>query len=226
MLAERYVHFDTKSHIFHAVQGKATMNDLLAPENFSMVEPGVYRSSFPRTKNIGFLKTLKLKTVLPLVPEDYPDSMVEAYNSIGISILSHGLDGNKWPFKEIDNYQFMAALSDILLEENRPVLIHCNKGKHRTGSLVGCLRKIRGWSLTAIFAEYITFAAPKERLEDQIFVESFDIEFFKEFFVDYCKNRKCTKFIDNAVVPKITLSTYSQKPSSDSEETESEPVSV
>ena len=48
------------------------MDDLLLPpENFSMVESGVYRSAFPRTKNFSFLKSLKLKTVIPLVPEVY-----------------------------------------------------------------------------------------------------------------------------------------------------------
>lgn len=26
---------------------------------------------------------------------------------------------------------------------NHPLLIHCNKGKHRTGCLVGCFRKVR-----------------------------------------------------------------------------------
>lgn len=32
--------------------------DFLAPENFSMVENGVYRSAFPRSKNISFLRSL------------------------------------------------------------------------------------------------------------------------------------------------------------------------
>jgi hypothetical protein len=34
--------------------------EFIAPENFSMVEPGVYRSAFPRTKIIEFLRQLKL----------------------------------------------------------------------------------------------------------------------------------------------------------------------
>ena len=33
------------------------------------------------------------------------------------------------------------------------VLIHCNQGKHRTGSLVGCLRALNHWSMAAIFDE-------------------------------------------------------------------------
>ncbi|KAJ3106158.1 tyrosine-protein phosphatase siw14 [Phlyctochytrium planicorne] len=55
------------------------------------------------------------------------------------------------------------------------VLIHCNKGKHRTGCLVGCLRKIQHWSFTSIFDEYRRFSHPKSRSMDQQFIELFDI---------------------------------------------------
>jgi tyrosine-protein phosphatase SIW14 len=143
--------------------------EFLAPENFAMVEAGVYRSAFPRMRNAPFLKRLKLKSVVPLVPEDYPVSLAEFYENNGIKLITHGLDGNKWPFKEIDKMIFRNALADILCQANRPLLIHCNKGKHRTGALVGCLRKYRGWSLTSIFNEYLLYAAPKSRLEDQLY---------------------------------------------------------
>ncbi|RKO82794.1 protein-tyrosine phosphatase, partial [Blyttiomyces helicus] len=54
------------------------------------------------------------------------------------------------------------------------VLIHCNKGKHRTGCLVGCLRKLQHWSYTSIFDEYRRFSHPKSRSMDQQFIELFD----------------------------------------------------
>eukprot|EP01038_Epipyxis_sp_PR26KG_P016372 gene16372-22317_t len=149
---------------------------ILAPENFAVVERGVYRSSFPRTKNISFLKQLKLKTVVSLVPEDYPQAMIDFYASVGTSLLPHGLDGNKWPFKEIDSNEMRRVLFSIFDPNNRPLLIHCNKGKHRTGSVIGCLRKIRGWSISTIFNEYILYASPKTRLEDQLFIESFNVD--------------------------------------------------
>ena len=98
---------------------------------------------------------------------------------IDIRLISFGVDGNKWPFKEIDDDLMRSILKEVLNENNRPLLIHCNKGKHRTGSVVGCLRKLRGWSLSSIFTEYILFASPKFRWEDQIFIEAFsaaDIE--------------------------------------------------
>lgn len=76
--------------------------DLLAPENFSMVEKGVYRSAFPRSKNIPFLRSLRLRAVVALIPEDYPAHMTDFYEQYGVKLISHGLDGNKWPFKEIN----------------------------------------------------------------------------------------------------------------------------
>jgi tyrosine-protein phosphatase SIW14 len=150
--------------------------EILAPENFAMVESGVYRSAFPRTKNISFLKRLKLKTVVSLVPEDYPLAMSEFYENSGVRLLSCGLEGNKWPFKGIDIAALRQVLTDILNPDSRPLLIHCNKGKHRTGSVVGCLRKIRGWALSTIFTEYLLYAAPKTRLEDQQLIEFFEYE--------------------------------------------------
>ena len=59
------------------------------------------------------------------------------------------------------------------------MLIHCNKGKHRTGCLVGCIRKLQHWSLTSIFDEYRRSSAPKSRSMDQQFIELFDASLVK-----------------------------------------------
>ncbi|CAN0338469.1 unnamed protein product, partial [Scytosiphon promiscuus] len=34
------------------------------------------------------------------------------------------------------------------------MLVHCNKGKHRTGCLIGCFRRTQGWAVSSIFEEY------------------------------------------------------------------------
>jgi tyrosine-protein phosphatase SIW14 len=106
--------------------------------------------------------------------------ITDFFAQCGIKLISHGLDGNKWPFKEIDEIDIKKVLNDVLNPLNRPLLIHCNKGKHRTGSVVGCLRKIRGWALSSIVSEYMLFAAPKTRLEDQRYIEDFDVAEFEE----------------------------------------------
>ena len=162
-------------------QGSDHAIELQPPENFAMVQSGIYRSAFPRTKNLTHIKSLNLKTVLPLVPEEYPEALAEFYKANGIKLLSHGLDGNKWPFKELNEDDVSNILKDVFNINNQPLLIHCNKGKHRTGSVVGCIRKVQGWALTAILNEYYMYACPKARLEDQRFIELFDeVKFIKE----------------------------------------------
>jgi hypothetical protein len=62
-------------------------------------------------------------------------------------------EGNLEPFIETQHDVIVAALRVILDRNRHPVLVHCNKGNHRTGCLIGCLRKLMHWSLTATFEE-------------------------------------------------------------------------
>jgi len=39
--------------------------------------------------------------------------------------------------------------------------IMCNLGRHRTGTVIGCLRKLQRWNLTSIFEEYRRYAGSK-----------------------------------------------------------------
>ena len=144
---------------------------LSPPDNFAMVWRGIYRSSFPTKKNFRFLQQLGLRSVVYLCPEDYPESHTTFLADQGAQLLQFGLEGNKEPFDEIPEEAIRAALRAVLDRRNHPLLIHCNQGKHRTGCLVGCLRKVHRWSLVAIFDEYRLFAGRKARIVDQQFIE-------------------------------------------------------
>ena len=39
---------------------------------------------------------------------------------------------------------------------------------------MGILRRLQGWALTPVLAEYRMYASPKERVMDQMFIELFD----------------------------------------------------
>ena len=146
----------------------------VTPINFSMVFPGVYRSGFPKKRNFSFLKKTGIKTVLTLILEEYPDVNKRFYDECGIRLVQFGVPGNKEPFVDIPEDIVRQAVEFLLDRRNHPILIHCNKGKHRTGCLVGCLRKVCRWGLCSILNEYVRFAAPKERFMDQQFIELFD----------------------------------------------------
>ncbi|TPX45123.1 hypothetical protein SeMB42_g04105 [Synchytrium endobioticum] len=150
--------------------------EIVPCENWAMVSKGVYRSAMPKRRNFTFLKKLGLKSVLTLILEDYPDGNKKFLDEHNIRFFQFGVAGNKEPFVDIPEGTISAALTAILDRRNHPLLIHCNKGKHRTGCLVGCLRKLQHWSHTSIFDEYRKFSHPKSRAMDQQFIELFDVK--------------------------------------------------
>jgi len=164
----------SESTQMHAEEDEAGVPRMLIPPiNFAMVAKGVYRSGYPKTKNLSFLKKLKLKSIIYLCPEEHLHTNFWKANDI--QLFNFKINGNKEPFVDIPETVIRDALVVLLDVRNHPVLIHCNKGKHRTGCLVGCLRKAQHWSLTYIFDEYRRFAGTKVRVLDQQFIELFSL---------------------------------------------------
>jgi len=148
------------------------------PDNFGVVEPGIYRAAFPSKEHFPFLKTLNLKTVLRLCPEEYPEECLELLKASGVKLLHFPMPGtrNKSGNDKIPINLFREACRQVQDPRNHPILIHCNRGKHRTGCLVGCLRKAKQWDLEAIFKEYRHFSTPKERDVDMEFIKNFTFD--------------------------------------------------
>lgn len=164
-----------------AVRRSSVVEEVIPPENFSHVVGEIYRSSFPRPENFAFLqKRIKLKSILVLIPEEYPQENREFMEDAGIKLFQVGMSGNKEPFVNIPSDILTRALEVAINPANHPILIHCNRGKHRTGCLVGCIRRLQNWSLTMIFDEYRRFAFPKARALDQQFIEMYDDHVIKK----------------------------------------------
>jgi tyrosine-protein phosphatase SIW14 len=69
----------------------------------------------------------------------------------------------------------MKAILDVVYDaSNYPLLMHCNQGKHRTGCVVGVMRKLSGWSLPTVLDEYRQYAEPKIRECDVEYLTSFE----------------------------------------------------
>ncbi|KAF5474889.1 hypothetical protein F2P56_006742 [Juglans regia] len=164
---------------------------LVPPLNFAMVDKGIYRSGFPDSANFGFLKSLRLRSIICLCPETYPQANNEFLKTNGIKLFQLGIDGCKEPFVNIPEETIRGALKVVLDARNHPLLIHCKRGKHRTGCVVGCLRRLQRWCLSSIFDEYQRFAAAKARVSDQRFIELFDISSLKQSPMSIsCSKRK------------------------------------
>ncbi|KAK6919300.1 Atypical dual-specificity phosphatase Siw14-like [Dillenia turbinata] len=165
---------------------------LVPPLNFSMVDNGIFRSGFPDTANFNFVQTLGLRSIICLCPEPYPEVNMEFLKLNGIQLFQFGIEGCKEPFVNIPEETIREALKVLLDVKNHPVLIHCKRGKHRTGCLVGCFRKLQKWCLSSIFDEYQHFAAAKARVSDQRFMELFDISSLKHLPISFsCSKSSC-----------------------------------
>ncbi|KAK6863409.1 putative tyrosine-protein phosphatase DSP4, partial [Candida tropicalis] len=166
---------------------------LVPPLNFSLVENGIYRSGFPMPINYPFLQQLNLKTIIylgDLGNEELKSSSklkkkkdkhgtAEIMNNYldwiknDTDIQFHNLyfESSQEPFNKPQDIEqatksLTIALQLILNKQNHPILIHSNKGKHRTGVLIGLMRKVlQGWCLSGIFEEYEKFAMGKSEYD-------------------------------------------------------------
>jgi protein tyrosine/serine phosphatase len=149
------------------------------PVNFAQVGPGIYRASYPQAAHFSALQPLRLKTIITLLPgeilSDYqPFMRTEKIAHHQIQILANK-DSDVYTSDEVIN----KAIKLILDPTNHPILVHCNKGKHRTGCVTACFRKVTGWSLDACLAEYDKYSKPKSRELDKAFIARFDASVLK-----------------------------------------------
>ncbi|XP_055818579.1 tyrosine-protein phosphatase DSP3-like [Solanum dulcamara] len=148
---------------------------LVPPTNFSAVEDNcIYRSGLPQPSNFLFLQSLNLRSIIYLCPEPYPEENLEFLRINNIKLFQFGIDGTKEP-SAMSSTAITEALKVITDVRNHPVLIHCKRGKHRTGCLVGCLRKLQSWCMSAVVEEYKHFAGTKWRETDLKFLENYDV---------------------------------------------------
>ncbi|EQL32172.1 hypothetical protein BDFG_05551 [Blastomyces dermatitidis ATCC 26199] len=144
------------------------------PENFAEVVKGVYRSSFPLPVHLDSISRLNLKTIITLVDEEWSHDYGEFIQENGIKSYVIPILANKNPLVFTPYETVIEVLMLILNPMNHPVLIHCNKGKHRTGCVIACFRRVQGWSLMAALQEYQKHSTPKSRVLDRNYIEGFD----------------------------------------------------
>jgi tyrosine-protein phosphatase SIW14 len=151
------------------------LQSLIPPSNYGAVLPGcIYRSSYPQEKNYGFLKDVGIKTILTLVPEPLSPEYQSFMKEAGIQHFHAHIKANKGEVR-VESCEMSRALRLIMDRTNHPILVHCNKGKHRTGCTIACFRRILGVDPETIREEYHTYAGVKARFLDEVFFENFDL---------------------------------------------------
>ncbi|KAI9219010.1 putative tyrosine phosphatase family protein [Blastocladiella britannica] len=149
---------------------------LIPPLNFGMIEDDLYRSGQPNELNFPFLEKLALRTVVWLAPEDPSPRFLNFLDDQDIQLEHLGVSAATNAWDPVSEEVVLEALDVILNPRNYPLIVMCNLGRHRTGTVVGCLRKLQRWNLTSIFEEYRRYAGPKVRLLNEQFVELFDTD--------------------------------------------------
>lgn len=147
------------------------------PVNFATVSPGLYRSGYPQVPDYPFMMTLNLKTIVTLVGKDLPHGFQQFIDSNRIKHEIFDMVGTKKAEIPIKTMQSIIAI--ISNRKNYPLLIHCNQGKHRTGCVVGVLRKTNEWDTTSIIREYTKYAEPKVRDTDVKYITNFRLSDLK-----------------------------------------------
>ncbi|PWY86212.1 hypothetical protein BO70DRAFT_223142 [Aspergillus heteromorphus CBS 117.55] len=155
-----------------SMESELAQSDL--PVNFGEVAKGIYRSAFPNPWNLAALKRLGLKTIITLVDEPFTPNHVSFMKENGIIHHRIVVQANKDPDIKVPDSVMCRILELLTDESNHPVLVHCNKGKHRTGCVVACFRKLQGWSTPEAIDEYLRYSNPKPRMLDQLFISGFD----------------------------------------------------
>ncbi|RPB14296.1 hypothetical protein P167DRAFT_543840 [Morchella conica CCBAS932] len=149
---------------------------IVPPLSFQLVATGVYRSGYPLEINFPMLERLCLKTIIYLGDQDYLPENLAWCSSHNIKLYHYRQPAVREPFVSNDPTYISEALTILLDRRNHPVLVHSNKGKHRAGVLVGCMRRVlQGWSLAATHAEYGRYAGEKGEA-DLEFIELFNPE--------------------------------------------------
>ncbi|KAK4034705.1 tyrosine phosphatase family-domain-containing protein [Parachaetomium inaequale] len=163
------------------------------PANFGVVVPGVYRSSFPQSEDYGFIEGLKLKTIVTLVQKEFPQGYDAFLHRNDIKHAIFDMKGTKK--EDIPTATMKSILRVVLDRRNHPLLIHCNHGKHRTGCVIGIIRKLSGWNLSNIITEYKAYAEPKTRECDISYITGFELANISNLFREASPPFRTTGFL-------------------------------
>jgi tyrosine-protein phosphatase SIW14 len=151
----RYILLLTMAFLLTACATESHTTGGIPIANFHQVEDGIYRGAQPDHDGILYLKSIGIQTIIDLNDDD--ELMQKEWKeakSVGITVMLSPLSGFFAPdaFDE-ETVQVILSQSDF-----RPVYIHCELGKDRTGLAVALYRVWHDhWSLQAAHDEWMAY---------------------------------------------------------------------
>jgi protein tyrosine phosphatase (PTP) superfamily phosphohydrolase (DUF442 family) len=124
-----------------------------AIDNFRVVDSGLFRGAQPGVLDLKSLKASGVKTVINLRADENIDvSEAKFARQAGLKYINIAMTGVKGP-TEGQIKQFLKITQDPDL---RPVYVHCQYGRDRTGTMVGLYRLYEsGWGFDQAYQEML-----------------------------------------------------------------------
>lgn len=132
-----------------------TNSDLYFPPfRFAAVEENVFRGALPKERNLSFMSTLNLTTIISCIPEPY-DHLTEFANRNNISLV---LFKTEKPKEHIPlSFPKVLQILQLLCDSTQIIYLHCLDGVLVTSMIIMGLRKLQGWYLDAYMNEACRF---------------------------------------------------------------------
>lgn len=97
-----------------------------------------------------------------------------------INDYNNNYTSNINPWDTLNELTITNSLEIMTNKDNYPLLVCCGMGRHRTGTVIGCLRRLQNWNLASVSEEYRRFTGAKGgRIQVELLIESFDINSIK-----------------------------------------------
>ena len=99
---------------------------VIPPFRFATVEEGVYRGAYPTLKNLSFLDTLQLRTIVSLTPEEPTVDLARFCVARGVESVH--FTAERYAGEVAVDDDTLASVLSLLVDTSRhPLLIHCNE---------------------------------------------------------------------------------------------------
>lgn len=154
----------------------------------------MYRGAYPTLRNFAFLRKLKLKKMISLIPEEDVTLDVKQFCR-DMEIENKIYNAQKYVS---DNVTIQVetvkdVLYDILSSEGK-VYVHCLDGSNVVGIVIAVLRKLQHWQMNKILSEFCRFTRDTN-------IEKEEVEYIMNFSVEIQLPRKIPYWLWYGKVP-------------------------
>jgi len=149
-----YVRARTEPVVYAEPTSDAAPVEAIGIPRFEEMEPGLARGGQPTTEGLQFLRAQGYRTVVSFRQDSRERRALEGMGIRYVQIpLRAGLFSATPPTQE-EVARFLSVVSD---SSQRPVFIHCKRGKDRTGAMAAIYRIESGWTNEDAVREMLSF---------------------------------------------------------------------